>query len=167
MHIFACVYIQCICLKKPLQFMIAVILYKCSLLFQEDLKPRRTFRWFRGDIYFSQLLSVGILWAEVQGTKAPSFFLMLGRMLQQTLPCIVGEKLLFKFPSLFSLRTLLIKWQNCCSIAVLSPWPCVSVLRQYCDITSCDKSLPCNVLGTDRGLCIYPGKIIYIIWVQV
>lgn len=48
--------------KKPLQFMIAVILYKCSLVFQEDLKPRRTLRWFRDDIYFLQLLkSVGVL----------------------------------------------------------------------------------------------------------
>lgn len=173
MHIFVCVYIQCICLKKSLQFMIAVILHKCSLMFQEDLKPRRTFRWFRGDIFFSQRLRVSAS-CELRHKEPkhhPSSLCWVGccseRFHVLWPGTDVGEKLFFKVPSLLCLRTLLIRWQNCCSIAVLSSWPCISVLRQYCDITSCKKSLPCYVLETDRGLCAYPGRIIYIIRAQV
>lgn len=116
---------------------------------------------------FPRVKSVGVLEAEAQGTTASSFLLMLDRMLQQTLPCIVtqerrAEKLSFRVPGLFSVR-LLSRWHHGCSIAVMSPRPRVSILRSYCDITIYGSAWVCKVLGNDReSLSAYPGRIIFI-----
>lgn len=121
----------------------------------------RTFRWLRGDIYFPQLLERVLVSWELR-CKEPvlSFLLMLDRILQQTFLCIVtwerrAEKLSFRAPGLFSLR-LLSTWHHGCSIAVTSPWPRVSVLRRYCDLTIRGNAWACKVLGNDRAatLCI-------------
>lgn len=66
-----------------------------------------------------------------------------------------AEKLSFRPPGLFSSR-LLSKWHHGCSIAMMSPWPHVSIVRRYCDLTICGNAWACKVLGNDRAviLCI-------------
>ena len=91
---------------------------------------------FAGVIYLSQLLKhMGALWTETQGTRPLLVFLMLaGEDAAVTTFCMVtlvrgGGETLIQSSSPLPLEAFLIDWQNCCSVAVMSPWPCVTVGR--------------------------------------
>lgn len=118
-----CVYVL-ICmhvLKKSLQFVIAVILHKCSYVFKEHLKSWRILDGsfiFKGDVYV------------LQEPKSPAVVAMLCTKPQWTLSCILtGEKHSGETLDLFSLRLLTWwEWLLYCCDASLSMSICTEIL---------------------------------------
>lgn len=60
----------------------------------------------------------------------------------------------FRVPVLFSLRLLLIAWHNCCSIAVMPPWPLCISMEKILGHDHMWKCMNMQGLRSDRGLTL-------------